>query len=136
MLAWTWMLPSGAFVKFCKTFIKKKYFTITLFWSVRQWLYTGIMIKIENLKYIKILSMQGRFLHKRFLQINFHLKYCSMNKMDCFCDVCDKTINIRSKRRHLQPPTHKAFEKRNTIKTHRRGSWFLWYRRKISWIYH
>ena len=45
-----------------------------------QWKYTGMIIKLENLKVNNLFSMQDCFLHEITLQINFYFKYTCSNK--------------------------------------------------------
>ena len=42
----------------------------------------------------------------------FYKNYSCMNKMEDYCGVCDRTIQVRSKSKHFQTLTHNELEKR------------------------
>ena len=65
-----------------------------------------MIIKIEDLKVIKIFTAQDRFYRKFLVKSKFVSIVLVQINMDYYCDVCDKTIKIKSKSRHLQSLTH------------------------------
>ena len=67
--------------------------------------------KNENLRAIKIFTVQDRFHIYLFSKNYFYILLSCINKMDYYCDVCDELFKFKRKSILLQQTlTHNAFD--------------------------
>ena len=73
-------------------------FRKNLVWCFLHCLHTGIKTKFQILTVMKIFTKQDRFF-RTLHRVCFYFNSSLINKMDFYCDVCDKTTKIESEKR-------------------------------------